>query len=298
MLLPQGIYLNMPTRDYFADPAPAPSLTQSLAKIIIERSPLHAWYAHPRLNPDFRSDDATKYDVGNIAHALMIGRGKEIVVLDGYDDWRKDAAKKAREEAAAQGKLAVLGKHYALAGRMVDAAVMQLKLRGETELFREGDGEAVTIWQEGPIWLRQMIDWLSPYRLIVADYKTTDLCAAPDQIARIASNAGWHIQAAMSERGLDVLHPQTAGRRRYVFVVQETEPPYQINVVDMSETWLTMGRKMLTYAIERWKICTARNQYSGYPLQPIIPEFPGWAESHWLDREQTESGELTVLDAG
>lgn len=294
-----GIYTDIPERDYYADPAPEPSLTQSLCKIILARSPLHAWYAHPRLNPDFRHDDDTKYDVGTIAHALMIGRGKEVVVLDGFDDWRTKEAKAKREEANADGKLAVLGKHFALADKMVRAAQEQLLLRGEVHLFRNGGaGEVMTLWREGPIWLRQLIDWLTDDRLIVCDFKTTDLCAAPDNIGRIASNAGWHIQAAMAERGLDVLHPETSGRRRYVFVVQETEPPYQINVVDMSETWLTMGRKMLGYAIERWKICTARDQYSGYPLQAIIPEFPGWAETQWLYREESEYGELTVLDAG
>jgi hypothetical protein len=83
-----------------------------VAKILLDRSPLHAWHAHPRLNPDYRHDDDTKFDVGNIAHKLMLGRGKDIVVLE-FDDWRTKAAKDAREAAAAAGKLAVLGKHFA-----------------------------------------------------------------------------------------------------------------------------------------------------------------------------------------
>jgi hypothetical protein len=111
-------------------PCPAPSLTQSVAKILLEKSPLHAWHAHPRLNPDYQHDDATKFDIGNIAHKMLLGRGKEIVVLEDFDDWRTKAAKEAREEAAAAGKLAVLGKHAARADRMVNAAREQLELRG------------------------------------------------------------------------------------------------------------------------------------------------------------------------
>ena len=302
MTLNAGIHLNIPPRDYFADPAPAPSFTQSLAKIILERSPLHAWHAHPRLNPDYRHDDATKYDVGNIAHSLMLGRGKELVVLDAFDDWRTKEAKAKREEAAAEGKLAVLGKHYALAQRMVDAAMEQLNLRGEEHLFRNGDGEVVTIWQEGPIWLRQMIDWLSADCLTVADYKTTDMSVAPHNLPRMMSNAGWHIQAAMAERGLDALHPGSADYRRYVFVVQETEPPYLLNVVEMSSDVMTMGMKMLDMAVSTWRKCVVSNRWPGYPLDICVPEFPGWAEQQWLDREiheaARERSSLNVLDAG
>jgi hypothetical protein len=47
-----------------------------------------------------------------------------------------------------------------------------------------------------------MIDWLSDDRLIFADYKTTDESAAPAALARKMVNDGWHIQAAMGERGL------------------------------------------------------------------------------------------------
>lgn len=298
--LPAGIHLDVPTATYFADPAPQPSLTQSLAKIILERSPLHAWHAHPRLNPDFRPDDDTKYDVGNIAHALMIGRGKELVVLDAFDDWRTNAAKQRREEAQKEGRLAVLGKHYALADKMVQAAREQLDLRGEHDLFRKGDGEVVTIWQEGPIWLRQMIDWLSADRATFADYKTTDMSVAPQSLPRLMANAGWHIQAAMGERGLDALGFQIP--RRYLFVVQETERPYALSVVELGDGPLTMGRKMLEAAATAWRRCVLSDRWPGYPLDIQRPEFPGWAEQQWLDREIHEAARermpLSVLDAG
>src|SRR5262245_44641936 len=108
-----GIYFDFPTAAYFADPCPAPSLTQSIAKILLERSPLHAWHAHPRLNPDYKPDDDTKFDIGNVAHKLMIGRGKDIEQLpEKYEDWRTKDAKQWREAAASQGKLAVLGHQY------------------------------------------------------------------------------------------------------------------------------------------------------------------------------------------
>lgn len=282
-----GLYPEISSADYFADPCPAPSLTQSMAKILLDQSPLHAWHAHPRLNPDFRADEDTKFDVGNVAHKLMIGRGKDIVVLD-FDDWRTKAAKEAREAAAAAGKVAVLGKTVSRAERMVKAAREQLNHRGIDWLFSEfgdGQGEVVAAWQEGDIWLRQMIDWLTNDRCTFADYKTTDMSVAPHNLGRMMVNAGWHIQAAMGERGLDVLHPKSAGRRRYLFIVQEAEVPYCLNVVEIGEAALTMGRKQIDMAVDLWRACFKRDRWPGYPAEIVTPEMPGWFESQTLTRE-------------
>jgi hypothetical protein len=80
-----GIYRDFPTAHYFADPCPEPSLSQSVAKILVEQSPLHAFQAHPRLYVPTADEDADeKYDkaraIGNAAHALMLDRGKVLAV--------------------------------------------------------------------------------------------------------------------------------------------------------------------------------------------------------------------------
>ena len=283
-----GLYTGIAPADYFADPAPQPSLTQSLAKIILDRSPLHAWYAHPRLNPDFVDDDATKYDVGNIAHTLLIGRGKTIEVLEDFDDWRTKAAKEQREAAAAAGRLAVLPKHFAKADRMVSSARTQLAQRGLEDLFTEGHGEVVLLWQEDHIWLRQMIDWLTPDRMTFCDFKTTEQSASPVKLDAKMWNDGWHIQAAMAERGLDAMDPTSHGRRDYLFVVQEAAPPYLLTVARICEAPLTIARKQLQWAVDRWTECQANNVYPGYPLETVEPAMPGWAEQQWLSREIDE----------
>ncbi len=299
-MLKPDIHPDMTTAAYFADPCPLPSLSQSVAKILIDQSPLHAWHAHPRLNPDFRPEDDRKFDVGNIAHALMIGRGKEIVVLD-YADWRTKDAKADREAAALNGQLAVLGKHYSLAGRMVAAAREQLDHRGLSHLFNDGHGEAVMAWQEDGIWMRQMVDWLTPDRLTFADYKTTDMSVAPQNLGRQMVNAGWHIQAAMGERGLDEI--EGPAPRRFLFIVQETAAPYCLNVVEIGPDPLTMGRKMLDRAAAKWRECLATDRWPGYPPEIVKPELPGWFEQQELDREIHDAAQQrlsteNILSAG
>jgi len=283
-----GIYNDVAVADYFADPAPQPSLTQSLAKVMLEQSPLHAWYKHPRLNPDFVADDQTKYDIGNIAHTLLIGRGKDIVVLKDFDDWRTKAAQELRRDAAAVGKLAVLGKHFSKADRMANSARTQLAQRGLDDLFVEGHGEVVALWQEDDIWLRMMMDWLSPDRMTYCDYKTTLQSASPLKLGAKMWNDGWHIQAAMAERALDAFDPSSHGRRDFLFCVQEVDPPYLLTVASITEAPLTLGRKQLQYAVDAWGECAASNHYPGYPLEIVEPKMPGWSEQQWLTREVEE----------
>lgn len=286
----QGIHYNVPAAEYFADCAPQPSLTQSVAKVLLDKSPLHAWYAHPRLNPDWRSDDNTKYDIGNIAHKLMLGRGRDLKILP-FDDWRTKDAKKQREDATAAGRLAVLAKHETRAAHMVKAAREQLALRGLDRFFRDGHGEVVTVWSEpgvldhDDIWCRQMIDWLSPDACEIVDYKTTDFSVAPHGIDHLMFNGGWSIQHAMAERGLDVIQPANAGRRKFYNVVQETEIPYALSVVELTRGPLTMGHKMLDRAVEIWGECMRNGGWPGYPLDIVQPQWPGWAEAQWLGRE-------------
>lgn len=290
MTLDQGIHFDVPSAVYFADPVPQPSLTQSIAKVLIERSPLHAWHEHPRLGgkPDENASDedepAEKYDpakaIGNAAHALMIGRGKEIAVAD-FDSWRKGEAKKIRAAAEAAGVVAILQKHFVRARNMVEVASQRVP----HAFGDKGNGEVVLIWREGDLWLRTMIDWLSPQRELIHDYKTTGLSCAPHAIPALMLNGGWDVQAAMQERGLDALDPRGAGRRKFRFVSQENTAPYALTVCELPEAVITMGRKKLDYAIRLWGACMRANVWPSYPPEVVYPEYPGWAEQKWLTRE-------------
>ena len=57
----QGIY-NILAEQYHADPCVTASLSSSIAKILIEQSPMHAWMAHPRLNLKFKRQEDSRFD--------------------------------------------------------------------------------------------------------------------------------------------------------------------------------------------------------------------------------------------
>jgi hypothetical protein len=284
-----GIYRGIDIAEYHADPAPAPSLSQSLAKILIDRSPLHAAVAHPRLTVQEAEDEETeKYNkakaIGDATHALLIERGKDLVVVDA-DSWRSDKAKSARADAEAAGKTAILAKHHRVAQGVAIAARKQLADHEENDCFLNGAGEVALIWQEGPLWFRCLVDWLHDDLRTADDLKTSGMSMAPHVLGLRAADAGWHIQAAMIERGLDVLDPDGAGRRKFRFVGLEQDAPHALNVMMMTEHWLTMGRKQIQHAIDIWARCVATNKWPGYPPFAVTPEFPGFKETQWLARE-------------
>lgn len=283
-----GIFYDMAPEVYYGDPAPLPSLTQSIAKILIEQSPAHARLAHPRLCPPVAEDaDPEKYDaakaIGNAAHAALIGRGKRVIEGD-YPDWRKAEARLLRDTAVQNGDIPILKKHADRAREMIKRASHKLEAEGCGDAFRNGKGEVVVAWQEDRIWLRTMIDWMgSATRLW--DYKTTGLLISDRALPKLIYDAGWHIQAAMHERALDAIYPDSAGRRHFHFALQENDEPYALRVIEIDEPWLTIGRKDLEIAVQRWTHCITRNEWPEYPSGIVRPPLPGWLEAQVLERE-------------
>jgi hypothetical protein len=296
MITQPGIYADMPSADYFADPCPSPSLTQSLAKLLIDRSPRHVWHAHPRLNSAYEPDESTRFSVGNAAHWHLIGRGKQLAVVDAAD-WRTKDAKNERERLRGEGLVPVLREQYERAGDMAEAALDQLAALGLADEWHPdaGIGEAVIAWRDGAIWMRAMIDWLPHHRRIVWDYKTTQASAAPHALANKMAADGWCIQAAMHERGLDALDPGNAGRRRHLFVCQECEPPYALTVSEIPEGALHIGRAQLAHAKAAWDACMASGHWPGYPLEIVVPDYPDFMANRWFDRE-VEAGRRNGFD--
>lgn len=174
-----GLYPDISNEDYHADPCPEPSLSSSLAKLIVNKTPAHAKLAHPKLNPDYEPTVSNQFDLGSVAHAMMLHDDRDIVVLD-YDAYRSKAAKADRDEARAKGKIPILAAQYETACAMVRAGRAQLDQHEEAwEAFRKGYGqpEQTLIWRDGPenapIWCRMRLDWKPNNGNVFWDYKTT-----------------------------------------------------------------------------------------------------------------------------
>jgi hypothetical protein len=284
-----GFYA-MSAAAYHRDPCPAPSLSNSIAGLLLNRSPRHAWLAHPRFGG--QSEHAgRKAELGTVAHRLLTGRGGEIVVIDA-DNYRTKVAQAERDQALADGHLPVLAPDLAAAERMVELAFDRIDIiEGCERAFQvgAGHGEVVMVWREGEVWCRSMLDWLDAEEPIVWDYKTTTDSAHPQAVSRRLFNSGADMQAAFYERGLVALKPEFAGRVRFRFVVHEVERPHEMSVVELDEAALIQGRRKVETAIRVWQRCTAKNDWPGYPRFIARAELPIWHERDWMDREAAAS---------
>ncbi len=285
--LPIGLHLDVPAQDYHADCAETPSLSSSIAKVILEQTPLHAWLKHPRLNPNFEHEEDAKFDLGSTVHELILGRGGGIEILPAeFADYRKKDAQQMRSDARASGLTPILAHQYAEAQEIVQRASRAL---GEIPDGFDQPGnqsEAVLIWQDigGPL-CRAMLDRVGTLGRIW-DVKTTGTGLSDAAISRAIVNNGYEISAAFYRRGFLRLHPDSDVQFRWIFV--ETEPPYETRVIEADATTLSIGDRKAALAIEKWRKALEHNLWVGYPRRVETLIYPRWEAAKWLDPEEMQ----------
>lgn len=281
-----GLY-DMPADEYYADPCPAPSLTQSVAGIIWHRTPLHGWLAHPKLNPDYQPSENPAFDFGSAAHALVLeGNDSDIVVIEA-DDWRTKAAKEQRDEARSSGKTPLLIKDYA---KVQDMAVAVSKFIDSSEIagvFSDGKAEQSAIAEIDGVWLRGRLDWITTDRRIILDYKTTSKSANPESFLRSSVfQFGYDIQAAMYRK----LNHLTGGPEdsKFLWLVQETEAPYICSLMGASPSLIESGERKLAHVMNLWSQCLLMDEWPGYGNRIAWLEAPAWEQAKIEEREIQE----------
>ena len=278
----EGIHPDIPEATYHADPCEAPSLSNSIARMLLSRSPMHAWHAHPRLNPAYEPRDGNAaMDAGTIIHKILLGRGSAIEVVDA-PDWRTKAAKEARDAARAAGHTPVL------VGDLSDihdaAKAIRSRIKTTTEgamLFEPGIPEATLIWREGPIWCRARADYLlNDPRLPILDLKTTKLSANPEQWQkRLVSD--YCFQDAFYRRGLTKLRRVTPPMR---FIVAEQDAPHGVAVMCSDPSLAAYAEHQVERAISMWTRCIMSNEWPGYAPQTAHVAAPSWLLSQMEDQ--------------
>lgn len=273
---------------YHGDPCETPSLSASIASVLCHASPLHAWQRHPKLNPDFRPDHDPKYDVGNVAHALLLeGVPLEDAcdVVDA-DDWRTKAAREQRNLARENGKVPLLRKDLAAVEALVESVTDQLgRHAARPPLLEDGAPEQTLVWREDGVLCRAMLDWLRHDYAAIDDLKTTGRSAEPYAFERALYGLGYDLKAAFYIRAVEAI---TGVTPRFRWIVVETTPPYALSVVEPGPDVLAIGRKKCQYALEVWRRCLARNDWPGYPADVVTATLPPWEESRWLEKEERE----------
>ncbi|MBL4826117.1 MAG: PD-(D/E)XK nuclease-like domain-containing protein [Spongiibacteraceae bacterium] len=275
-----GIY-DIEEAAYHADPAPEPSLSSSIAKTILNHSPLHAWMKHPRLNDLKEHEHKACFDIGTAAHCMLLGSGPKLVEVNA-NDWKTKVARDARDEAYNEGATPLLAKNMAEVREMVGSARRQLKYHEDgCHFLANGQSEQSAFWLEDGIWNRARYDRITRKRHIMFEYKTTT-DAHPDAFMRQVLNLGYDVSAAhylAGEKAINGHEPH------FLFIAQEKKPPYAVCVQALTPAFLVIGEMKRKRALQIFKWCLDNNKWPAFPNRTAYIDPPVFEKAKWMDED-------------
>jgi len=275
---------DMDEATYHADPCPEPSLSASIAKTVIGKSPLHAWVSHAK-NPKAEPFTPTNVmNIGKAVHAAVFG-GARLCVIEA-DSFRAKAAKEEREQAYNSGAIPILEKDLAPIEAMADIC----RKRFEGLYGGPYHAERVAIWRcpRTGGWRKAMLDSSAMAAPIIVDLKTTQAAIDPESCNKRIFSDGLHIQAAAYEEAMEQLNPEWEGRVRFLFQWQEQNAPYAMSQpIEMGEAAMTIGREQWRAAGAVWDAAVKSNNFPGFDVKPTEASPPLWVMSQWEIQKAT-----------
>lgn len=262
---------------YHRDPCEVPALSASIAKVLVDKSPAHAWLEHPRLGGQ-RSDPTRAMDAGTVLHRMILGKGAEVVEVP-HADYRTKAAQTARDEAKAAGKTPMLSHELAGLREACERITERLHALG---IHLEGRSEVAVTWEE-PVFMsnalvqcRAMFDHTYLDDGVIFDLKKC-VSANPGDLQRVITSYGYDIQHAAYTSAMRAVRPDVAGRERFTFIFVEAEPPYAVTPVRLTGEFRELGQKRWDRAVRTWHRCTTENRWPAYVDGIVDIEPAPWA---------------------
>lgn len=275
-----GIH-TLSTDTYHADPCDTPSLSASIAHLLVTASAAHARANHPKLTVDHKRETEEKFDVGTCVHSLLL-EGVDLVEIVHADSWRTKWAQEAKADARAHGRIPLLPNQGEAVLAMVDAVRKQIaELDVDPLPLTGGRPEQTLVWQEDDVACRARVDWLHSGYAYVDDVKTTSRLANPEGFSKSLFSLGYDLKAAFYLRGLKAL---TGVDAEFRWLVIETSPPYALSVVSPGPDVLELGEAKVEWALNAWRECLTTDRWPSYPTRVCYADVPGYEEARWLER--------------
>lgn len=262
-----------------------PRLSASIAKILLERSPLHAWQAHRLLGGGDDKDSTEAQNTGKILEYYILGHKQETIEILDFKDFRTKAAQAALEQAEAKGKTVMLKKEEATFLEM--AAILKKNLSDRGFDFNGKCGLRIE-WESDGVACSGELD-----HFILGLGRIDDLKAVADASNKALNRAmvdyGWDVQGAAYLDWLRVAHPVVAERGGMYFHFCEKKKPYAVNPKKLSGQMLELGESKWARAKRIWKKCMKTGVWPGYPDDELEPAI--WAMSQEMEKTITEDFE-------
>lgn len=272
-------------------PCSVPALSHSLATVLDNASPAHAYDRHPALGGAEHRPSAAM-SIGTLIHALLLERGEIVIVA--ADSYQTKAARAARDEAIAAGRVPVLPHEYEAALIAVDALRSELARRG-IELAPPEDREVSLFWPSQDangevIQCKARLDSVAddPSGFVeILDLKTIAE-ARPERCAEHADRYGYAIQHAAYLEAVSELYDVAPEAIRFRFLFFEPTPPYVLTVAELDRSFVALGSRRWERAKLVWARCLSSNDWPGYSNEIVQLTPPTWALRREEDRANEE----------
>jgi hypothetical protein len=286
-----GTILDLTAADYHQDKIDdRPSLNASIAKVLLAESPLHAWHAHPRLNPNYIPSVDRKFDVGTVVHRMLLQpeQANHVAVIDALD-WRTKAAQEVRDQAREDGNTPLLAGEWQRVQEMLTAVRDQInRLDVDPLPFYAGKAEQTICWEDERtgVLCRSRLDWLRDDMTGIDDAKTTKASAHPAEWSRRTLwSIGADVQCVAYKAAVKSVTGDEPDMR---FIVMESQPPYALSVVSLAPSAIALGEAKWDLALDIWKRCLERDTWPAYIPRVVEAEAPPYAESDFWDKQLDE----------
>lgn len=222
------------------------------------KSPAH--YRYWKDNPD---DTDTP--------ALLFGRACHKYVLETYDFYKEfavapNADRRTKEGkelwskfvAESEGKDVITEEQF----EVIDAMRNAMLATPFVSKLINGEHEVSLFWtdEDTGIKCKCRPDSLNEKLRIVVDYKTCDN-AETQHFMRKAIDFGYDLQASYY---LDGVKASTGLDCIFVFIAQEKQPPYAVNILQADDVFIRSGRQLYKDMLATYKECTETGNWWGY----------------------------------
>lgn len=265
-----GIYPDVPEEDYHARRfGPRESLSSTEAKRVLKAPALF------RYHRDHGQEARREFDLGHVAHALVLGVGLPVWVHD-HDSLRSKVAREEVAEHRAAGEVPIVRDDWEAMTALADS-VLTHPVAGP--LFEAGTPEQ-SIYatdSETGVWMRGRVDWTTQSEggPLLVDLKTT-VSADPSEFSRSVVRYGYDLQAAWYLR---IWQAITGEEPQFLHVLAEKKPPFLVSVVELDPAFLDGGDLYARRALDTYARCMESGQWPGYQTVSVgMVMAPSWYE--------------------
>ena len=292
-----GIYPTMPMAEYLALDA----LSHTPVRYALDQCPRAGWFAS-RLNPERVREESEIFDLGTIAHRILLeGSTAGVAIIDPNDyptksngnipkGWTNNEIRAARDLARLEGRQPILRSDFAEVETMITVAREFIASLQTTEpaiwgAFQPAGGksEVTMIWEDDDgLMCKLRTDRIANDHGVVVDYKTTGQSAEPERFGRAAlSGLGYSFGAAWYRRGIEKL---TGVVPTFVFLAQETAAPFLCSMPGLDPERVAYDDERVEVGLNLWRRCLRTGQWDGYANRVVYPALPAWERARWDER--------------